>query len=90
VEYNPRACGGNHKAGSTARQRQQGVFGKQLTRQARAGRSERQPDGEFPVPACTSREKQIRYVGARDQEHERHGHQKGQHCGSQALHLIFR
>jgi hypothetical protein len=67
---------GEYEAGDAAAQRQQNTLCEQLPDHATAARSERQSNGDLPLPSRTARKQQIGDIGARDEEH--HGHDQHQ------------
>ena len=56
-----------------AQQRNHGGFGEQLSHHAPARGAERQPRRNFLAPRQRADHQQVRDVGARDQQHQRHG-----------------
>ena len=85
IKQHPRAQGGQQQPCRAARQRQQDVLGKQLARDARSRRPQRQPDGKLLLPRRASRQQQVGDIHAGNQQHERHGRQQRQHGGAKAL-----
>ncbi len=67
------------------------AFDHQLPDDARATGADRQPDGHFLLPADRAREQQVGHIGARDQQHQRHGAEQHQQRRANVLHdLILR
>ena len=59
------------EAGDATHSRQQQALGQQLADETPARRTDRQPDGNFPLARCDAREQQIRDIRAHEQQHER-------------------
>ena len=73
-----------------AEQRQNQSFRRQLAQEPAAPRTQRRPDHEFALPPRNARQRQIRDIGASDQQHEscrRQHHQ--QHRPGVALQLLL-
>ena len=63
-----------------AGEREEQALGQQVTREPPPPGAERKAHGQLALPRRRAREKQVREVGARDEEHERHGaeeHERG-------------
>ena len=67
------------QAGGAAEQAEQQAFGQQLADQPAPARAKRGADGDLFLPAGRAREQQIRDIGARDQQHERHRSEHDEH-----------
>ena len=70
---NRRAGEGERRAEHAAKHRKQDALGEQLLNEPRTRRTKRGPDGDLALPCVRARERQIRNVGARDQEDDADG-----------------
>ena len=69
---------------SAAHETEQRAFGQQLPHEPLPARAERGADGDFLLARRRAREQQVRDVGARDEQHERH---RAQHHEHRAAHV---
>ena len=70
-------------------ERKQNAFNQQLSRHPPTARAERQPQGDLLPARCRPRQRQVRYVGASDQHHERHCAQQHKQPFARRADVIF-
>ena len=70
---------GDDDAGEAAEQREHQVLGQHLTHQPAAAGAERRTHGQLLLAMAAAREQQVGDVGARDQQHQRHGAEQDHH-----------